>query len=916
MAQKDIQIYADILNESSRYEDECNSIAAEVKARQDLADAEEYDQLEDEIIDPKSVGFVDSDYIDRQDKSDCQTAGYDYGKVGNAHMVLKFTGDPEAFEKFIDVIEAYIAEKDIKGKLSYISNGDEGALEFTGDVACLKDIYAMFNGLDTAEELDVSDVVPFDQITSCDYMSDSIAGEDDVVCEQEDEFVQEDDTAADDTPSSIELEVLDTDAQGFRQAVKTSVLNVVTSIVKKTGAGEDGHSAIVKISGPLEKVKEAFALWFGVEDFESVPMDAIKEFDQLVVTDGDTLEEEEFRKRVVKDLDKFGIDSSTANLKAADDATGISVVEALKKKIESLERRLDGEPVFEAEDEIQQTLVDKTSDAKSSVEDDVTEVFDDEESKRYDDLDDGTVAGYKAQLKMLDDKLSDSATTPEQKKNIEVLKKYTQDLVDLMQKPLSKTGFAAPDFQVISHASNTYVDADGKTRQIRNDVMTPEQWQQYDQLRKIRALGKDLTPTQQEIWDKLIDQVKHATFSTNWTVYAPASTRYRRGSSVPAPRDDDDGLGPREYGAEGADDGEEGLNTGYATSDFEDVAYKNKDQQANVGDDDVYDGPIPTFNPDIDRDMATDRRSISNFKKKMTAAQKELLHDRALAVAKKNRGKPELWTMEDWASILYGLSPNERKELYHDLMDWTVATAGGNVSGEQGAIRKLFGRKRYSASFDGGSMMKGKEMTADQKKKANLAKAKESAEYRAFFDCITAVVEKFVEKFPTDRLLAAINVRLQKAYTLAYVTTPEEWEREAVEMIQDHTWQSNGFSKDWLKNIDPDGSPVTDGGKVKIDKETGLPQEPKMYVNFPSKFDTSKYLFGEMLPILIKHVVEDDAMLNYWKDLMGKYGIKSHTADDGKKTTTIPDELKTIMKQNKELQDRTQGGKKTRAKRK
>ena len=70
MAQRDIEAIAEEMRLAEEAQKACNEAYEKAQAEEKAFEAEEFEELEDEIIDPASLGFIDSEQFDATDESD------------------------------------------------------------------------------------------------------------------------------------------------------------------------------------------------------------------------------------------------------------------------------------------------------------------------------------------------------------------------------------------------------------------------------------------------------------------------------------------------------------------------------------------------------------------------------------------------------------------------------------------------------------------------------------------------------------------------------------------------------------------------------------------------------------------------------------------------------------------------------
>lgn len=789
--------------------------------------------MEDEIIDPGTIGFVDSDACSEDDPDEAPGEIQNECGVpcdGDACLTLDFEGDGPACREFMKVIKAFN-----RGGLQARIDRPKSSIDVTvpvGDLETLKDVYAMFNGLDCAADLESCPLpVSFDDVV-----------------------VYRPATPAPAVPRecSVPLEVKRSDASDFRKAVRSECPGAATALCESMGRGRDGMSAFIQIRGPLDAVKKAFALWAGFGSFDRMPPSDMAEFDRLAeFEDGDSLDEADFRERISHDLDHAGLKASTANLRAKDDASGISVME-------------------DEEDDETDPLGDRIEQAALDGQDKIIEKFGSRifsgktEENDFLDMNDGTDDGYNRQLDFLDGKISGAKDDDARyaakvlKRNVELalaahLRKVLDDSAAAM-KPFKKTKLGELTQGVLSHATAEYVDAKGQKKTIHGDVLTKLQWMQYDELLKLKREGKTFTPSQQELWDKLIQQVRNAKFSTTWQIWAPGSTRqgtpsYGGGGSAAG----DEDLGPREYGARGGNsDDEDDLGTGLAQADYEDLSFRNKEYQKyadrEMNREDVYTGPIPAPS---DYNDSYEGHGHSQILKNLKNISKNVYRGEAKKLAAELRGK-DTWSIDEWNRIMAGLTQEERDEMYNDLIKQAQQAekrADGDAAGggdEAGFIDKIFRKVEYIAGRVGGSEKNAKDMTADDLKKANVLRSQATREFNAFFMTLRNAVNKMAANHPNDRTFDALRIMM---YRLAVIRkwSKDEWQKYAMSAIMNNTWKRDGWEEsliDKSKYMTPDGQPI-------IDKKTG---EPKLPV-IPTQKAVFNHTFFTLVQILLDHLV-------------------------------------------------------------
>lgn len=785
--------------------------------------------MEDEIIDPGTVGFVDSN-MDGDGPDESESGEDELDECGDAPvsgtatLTLDFEGDGPACREFMNVIDAFGRGKSLKPRLDRPKSRIIVSAP-ASDLESLRDVYAMFNGFDCADDMeDCPPAVPFEDVVVYSAEEPSSVGRE----------------------CSIPLEVRRSDVSDFRKAVKAECPGAVTSLCESMGRGPDGMSAFIQIRGPLDAVKKAFALWTGAAAFDRMTPGEMGEFDSLAeFDDGDCLDEADFRERISHDLDPIGVKASTANLRARDDARGISLAED--------ESDDDLNPVAAA---VEQAALDGQDQIIGKF---GSKIFANKtEEEDFLDLNDGTEKGYDRQEAFLDKKLR-SAGSDDERFAVQTLKRNVESAhAAYIEKTLRGVSggkspdhgfFGKSDLSVLSHATGEYVDAKGQKKTINGDVLTKFQWMQYDELLKLRHEGKAFTPSQQALWDKLVDQVNSAKFSTTWQIWAPENTRQnavRRGGQG------DDETGPREYGTTGGDeDDPDDLGTGYAKSNYDDISFSNKEYQKyadrEVDREDVYTGPIPV---NINPDDSYERHGHAEIVKNLNNINKNVYRGEARKLASELRGK-DTWALDEWNRIMAGLTREERDEMYDDLIKQAQKAAkradGDAVGGgdEAGFIDKIFHKIQFIAGRVGGTEKNAKDMTAADLKKANVLRTQATREFNAFFMTLRNAIDKMSQKHSNDTVLKMLSVMFHR---LAVIRkwSKDEWQKYALSTILNNRWVRDGWDPELV-----DKSKYMQNGQPIIDKKTGEPKLPVV----PTQKAVFNNTFFNLVEVLLNHLM-------------------------------------------------------------
>ena len=339
MAQKDIEQWAKILQESEAadiaYERACNE---SLKEAEDAVNDVEMGE-EDEVIDPASVGFLDSE----------------------ARKACNEAVTPEQWKEAVDWFNAngYPLEDDEARLEKFAPQLDQilfkAGMSPTGkdEVVGGTEAWELYQAL---KEDDVEDSV---DLAECGFTED---GEEIAAREAEDDLNE--DFHNDDEYASMELEVSGKgDADGYDTSFEDAVHGEVPEVmVKKTGL-VNGDTLRYRVSGFLGDLKKVYAFYLGLYSWDDVVKQGEEPgFNELVVfEDGDTLQEADYRDAIAHVFDPIGVKASTANLKATNTCELSIVKEAVKAEIQKRKAK----KLFEAEledlsdeqlDELGQTL--------------------------------------------------------------------------------------------------------------------------------------------------------------------------------------------------------------------------------------------------------------------------------------------------------------------------------------------------------------------------------------------------------------------------------------------------------------------------------------------------------------------------------------------------------------------------------
>lgn len=254
MAQKDIQMWADILNnedaQEKAYADACQQTLCELEAARNQV---EFD--DDDIVTPESVGFV----------------------TESKHSSI----EDDAREQVLDSeARQNLSSKDLH-ECGYDEDGNELA-----------------------------------EVEAEEFMSGAFHNDDDF--------------------ASIELEIFDPESQGddgqaFVDEIKQDIPEL--RAVKRSYSGK---YPVWRFTGTCGNLKELYAAWLGLWTWDDVVDQGEEEgFNQKIVfSDGDTLQEADYRERLAHALDPVGVHASTANLRKTNQCQMTVVKEAVRAEME------------------------------------------------------------------------------------------------------------------------------------------------------------------------------------------------------------------------------------------------------------------------------------------------------------------------------------------------------------------------------------------------------------------------------------------------------------------------------------------------------------------------------------------------------------------------------------------------------
>lgn len=139
----------------------------------------------------------------------------------------------------------------------------------------------------------------------------------------------------DDEFASIELEIFDPDSQGddgqkFVDEIKQDLPEI--RAVKRSYSGK---YPIWRFTGTCGDLKELYAAWLGLWTWDDV-VDQGEEpgfNEKIVFSDGDTLQEADYRERIAHALDPVGVHASTANLRKTNQCQMTVVKEAVRAEM-------------------------------------------------------------------------------------------------------------------------------------------------------------------------------------------------------------------------------------------------------------------------------------------------------------------------------------------------------------------------------------------------------------------------------------------------------------------------------------------------------------------------------------------------------------------------------------------------------
>lgn len=143
--------------------------------------------------------------------------------------------------------------------------------------------------------------------------------------------------------ASIELEIFDPDSQGddgqsFVDDMKRNIPGI--RAVKRSYSGQ---YPTWRFTGTCGDLKELYAAWLGLWSWDDV-VDQGEESgfnEKIVFSDGDTLQEADYRERIAHALDPVGVHASTANLRKTNQCQMTIVKEAVRAEMKKrgLKRR-------------------------------------------------------------------------------------------------------------------------------------------------------------------------------------------------------------------------------------------------------------------------------------------------------------------------------------------------------------------------------------------------------------------------------------------------------------------------------------------------------------------------------------------------------------------------------------------------
>lgn len=350
MAQKDILDIANYMKQldESKIEDDkaCEAACKECEEQQAIDE----EQLEDEVIDKESLGFIDDSDVDETEEQ--VNEKYAPKKDWYKAQVTKQKSKPFAFT--VDFCydsyssETNVTEEDVANMLNkaIIDVCTEAKLPPSAILASSVDSIAegsgnwpevtiVINNYTNAIKFgkvwcatdDVEDVAfllsPTEIVHETEEAEADIFEEDVSDC-LEQEIVEKDPIGA------IEVEVYNEDGFGehFVEEVSKYVPGTTATVVKTLSNGD----ILAKISGKKEDLEKAFAFYLGKKTYEELSNDDKEDFvSRLVFEDGDTIAEADYREAVAHCLDPIDINASTANL-AAKDTCAISLIKEEKAK--------------------------------------------------------------------------------------------------------------------------------------------------------------------------------------------------------------------------------------------------------------------------------------------------------------------------------------------------------------------------------------------------------------------------------------------------------------------------------------------------------------------------------------------------------------------------------------------------------
>jgi hypothetical protein len=230
-----------------------------------------------------------------------------------------------------------MAQKDIQAIAEYMESLENDELKYKEacDEASKEAAEAIEEELDAFED-EMIDKASLGFIDDADANeADEFYMEDDTDTFEEDvsDCIESDAEEVDESTNagSIVIEVFNDDGFGehFIDELKRAVPQVTAVKNSKPAANGD---IVVKITGDVDSLKQAFAFWIGLKSFNDVSVEDRDLFDSLLTfNDGDTVAEADYREAVAHCLDPIGVEASTANL-IGKDSCALSLVKEEQAK--------------------------------------------------------------------------------------------------------------------------------------------------------------------------------------------------------------------------------------------------------------------------------------------------------------------------------------------------------------------------------------------------------------------------------------------------------------------------------------------------------------------------------------------------------------------------------------------------------